>query len=167
MSMRAFEYIFRFFIIDYRNLRKRCSENRIWVTSEMRLSHFGITFESPRTLNWSLILDHLEHFVCFQLTLISDFIPRGPEHACVWIYISFFFRNYQNLLKRGHQNCIWATSEVRLSHLGNASESPRNLSLSHSARNYVWVTSELRLNDLDRLIGRYHMTTCNISCASS
>ena len=163
--MRAFEYIFLFFIIDYRNLLKRWPRNCIWVTSEMRLSHLGNAFESPRnyvwvTLNVELIAITwpLVRYREFPVNgLISEVIPHGPEHACVRIYIFLFsIRDYRNLLQRCPQNWICVTSELLLSHLGIAIESPssemrlRQLGITfESSRNYVWVTSELRLNDLD------------------
>ena len=91
--------------------------------------------------------------------LITEVIPHGPEHACVWIYIYLFFIiDYRNLLMRCPQNCIWVTSELLLSHLGIAFESPssklrlRQLGITfESPRNYVWATSELRLNEASQL----------------
>ena len=190
-------YIYLFFIIDYRNLLKRCPQNCIWVTSGMRLSHLGNAFESPRNHVWvtsdaELIANtwQLGTYRVFPVNcFITDFIPRGPEHACVWIYIPVFYCKLSKLteempseLHLSHlgkafespRNCFWITSELPLSHLArNCFRINSELRFSHlgitfeSPRNHVWVTSELRLNDLGRKIGRNHLTTCHKSCVTS
>ena len=132
MSKSAFEYVFLFFIIDYRNFLKRWPQNWTWVTSEMRLSDLGNAFESPRnhvwvTLNVKLIAITwpLVTYRGFPVNgLISEVIPHGPEHACVWIYIPVFYHRLSELTDE-------MPSELHLSHLGIAFESPRNC---------LWVT---------------------------
>ena len=44
---------------EYLYISLRLSKLAQEVTSELRLSHIGITFESPRTHTWSILLDHL------------------------------------------------------------------------------------------------------------
>ena len=156
MSMRAFEYILLFLFIDYRNLLKRCPQNCIWVTSEMRLSHLGNAFESPRKHVWvtsdaELIANTwpLGTYRVFPVNcLITEVVLHGSQRACVWIYIPVFYHRLSKLTEE-------MPSELHLSHLGIAFESPRNClwvtelgTAFETTRNYVWVTSELRLSHL-------------------
>ena len=139
--------------------------NCFWVTSdlpfespssEFRLRQLGITFESPRNYVWMTFIAKLVAitwpFVTYRVPLvkclITEVIPCGPEHACVWIYIPVFYQRISKLTEE-------MPSELHLSHLGNAFDSPRNcfwvtseLPLSHLARNCVWDNSELRLSHL-------------------
>ena len=158
------------------------TRNYVSVTSESRLSHLGIKFESPRNNVWMTLISKLVAIVWPLVTyrvfpvncLIAEIIPHGPEHACVRIYSWFLSESIETNSREALQNCIRVTSELLLSHLGIAFESPssdlrlRQLGITFEPpRNHVWVASELRLNDLDRKIGRYRLTPCNISCASS
>ena len=167
--MRAFENIFLFFVRDYRNLLKRCPQNCIWVTSEMRSSHLGtleihlgiafespsselrlrqlgITFESPRNYVWMTLMAKLVSFTWTLVTyrvhpvncLITVVILHGPdhEHACFWIYIPVFHHRLSKLTEE-------MTSELPLSHLGNAFCHLGNA--FESPRNHVWVTLNVEL----------------------
>ena len=128
----------------------------VWDNSELRLSHLGITFESPRNYAWMTLIAKLVAITWPLVTyrvpsvnsLITEVIPHGPEHACVWIYIPDFYQRLSKLTEK-------MPSELHLSHLGKAFESPRScfwitleLPLSHLARNCFWNNSELRFRHL-------------------
>ena len=124
--------------------------------SELHLNHLGNAFESPRKCVWVTsdaeliaITWPLETYRVFPVNcFIADFIPRGPEHACVWKYVPVLHEKLSKLTEE-------MPSELHLSHRGNAFKSPRNciwvtwkLSLIHLARNCVRDNSELRLSHL-------------------
>ena len=126
----------------------------------MRLSHLGNAFKSPRNHVWVTLNAELiaitRPLVTYRVLpvngLISEVIPHGPEHACVWIYIPVFYQRLSKLTEEMPQNCIWVTSELLLSHLGIAFESPRSekrlrqLGITfESPRNYVWMTLMAKL----------------------
>ena len=129
------------FVLDYRDLLKRCPQNCIWVTSELLLRNLRITFESPRNYVWMTLMAKLAAIFwplvtyCVPLVecLITEVIPNGPGLARVWINISDFYqrpsKHTEEMTSELHlaQNCYWNNSELRFSHLEIMFESPSSL----------------------------------------
>ena len=88
-------------------------------------------------ISWPLVTYRVLSVNC----LITEVIPRGPEHACVWIYIPVFYQKLSKLTEE-------MPSELHLSHLGNAFESPRN---------HVWVTLNAELIAITWPLGTYRV----------
>ena len=153
--MRTFEYI----PVFYQRLSKLTKE----IPSELHLSHLGIAFESPRDYVWMALIAKLVAITWPLVTyrvplvncLITEVIPHGPEHACVWIYSCFLSEtnetNSRDALRiafESPRNCVGVTSGLLLSHFGIAFELPSTEKRLSQLRIAVWVTSEMRLSHL-------------------
>ena len=115
------------------------ARNCVWDNSELRSSHLGITFSHLGNYVWMTLIAKLVAITWPLVTyrvppvnsLITEVIPNGPEHACVWIYIPDFYQTIETYWRDAFRiafetprKSVWVAS-------GIAFESPRNC---------LWVT---------------------------